>query len=306
MSFSTIIGQNRAISIFDKAVASKRLAHAYIFTGPQGIGKKITAIEFAKRLNCMHIYAREHDRVHEPCDKCVTCRQISASNYHGVTLHEVETKSISINDIKNIQKKLKYKHREQGTMCIIIDDAEKMTDEAANCFLKTLEEPPQNTLIILITSSLSRMLKTIISRCQILRFRNLEDEEIISIISQTGDYSREQIKNALHLSGETIKDALTLLENNDTKDINNYLDLEEALNKKDFSSDTFNALETLSRDKEAFREWINFLISKEHNKNKNNNVLPDEYIEFLLKTKGYLNRNINPRLIWAWMSTKMS
>jgi DNA polymerase III subunit delta' len=294
MSFSNIIGQDKVCNILKTAKQYKKLAHSYIFTGPESIGKKFTAVEFAKNLNCKD----------NACDKCFICKNIDKNQYPLVTVFSTEKPSISIDNIKELQKDIHFKQTIPGYRVIIIDDAEKMTNEAGNCFLKTLEEPPANTIIILVTASISRMLKTIISRCQIIRFRELSKQEKIDIISKQVNIDNETLENIFYISSGNIKKTIELINNEDNDDINDFINLEEALNSKNINYEILELLDSISRDKGKFTSWIDFIICKNSEIYKQQNILPDSKIEQLLKIKNYINKNVNPRIISGYMVTR--
>ena len=197
MSFKDIIGQERAIKILTKSLKKSKVSSSYIFVGSEGTGKKLTAIEFAKALNCLDL--KENIEV---CENCQSCNEINKRYSPDLKIVEATKDSIKIEQIREIRKDIELKPFKNRKKVYIIDKAEKMTLEASNCLLKTIEEPPYYAIIILICSRIDPILPTIVSRCQIINFglitsikikelslskiKNIEKEkaEIISKLAQ--------------------------------------------------------------------------------------------------------------------------
>ncbi|MCH8207721.1 MAG: DNA polymerase III subunit delta' [Nitrospinae bacterium] len=183
MSFERILGQNTAIQIITKALQNSSVAHAYLFYGLESVGKKLTAIEFAKALNCKEAETGSN------CGDCPSCRKIDKGIHPDFFLIEPsQTTSsaregiIKVEEIRELQRKLAYLPYEGKNKVAIIDGAETMNPQAASCFLKTLEEPPASTVLILIASNPFRLLQTLVSRCQGIRFNPLPASVVRQII----------------------------------------------------------------------------------------------------------------------------
>jgi DNA polymerase-3 subunit delta' len=162
------------------------VSHAYLFYGPESIGKKLTAIEFAKALNC------EGSGSSDNCGDCPSCRKIDRAIHPDFFLLEPKKSSptarnafINVDEIRELQKKLAYLPYEAKTKVAIIDGAETMNPHAANTLLKTLEEPPSSTILILIASNPYQLLPTIVSRCQGVKFHLLPTEAVRQILRQS-------------------------------------------------------------------------------------------------------------------------
>lgn len=179
MAFAHILGQDQAIRLLQKALSTQRLAHAYLFYGPSGVGKKLTAMTFIRALFCTSHYT-------DPCEACPTCHKITASNHPDVLLISPDGTSIRIDMIRTVQQRLGYKPYENRYTTILIDGAEFLTPPAANALLKTLEEPPEQALFILVTGKKDALPLTIISRCQQIAFRPLAAEHIRTILQHHG------------------------------------------------------------------------------------------------------------------------
>lgn len=153
---------------------SGQLAHAYLFAGQEGIGKTVFAKEFIEMINCL---SRADKRA---CKKCFSCQAIERNSFPDLKIIEKEQgkKEIEILQVREAQKFLNYKSYYGSFKALVVNEAEKMSQEAQSCFLKTLEEPRGKSLVILITSKPDMLLATINSRCQTIKFlKNAEFPE---------------------------------------------------------------------------------------------------------------------------------
>lgn len=171
MGLRDIVGQDRAVRMLLRALERGRTPSSYVFAGEPGIGKKLTALNLAKALNCI---ADRRDIPHgggrDSCDACISCNKIDRSVHPDVTVISPDSGQIKIEMIREIDDILSYKPYEGTHKVIVVDEAETMNQFAANAFLKTLEEPPNHSLIILITSNPERLPDTILSRCSRINF----------------------------------------------------------------------------------------------------------------------------------------
>jgi len=159
--FDQILGHERQKNVLSRALANGRIAHAYLFHGPEGIGKRLVALALARAIVC------DEQR---GCGNCVACRKIDHQNHPDLHILEPDGNSIKIEQVRSIQRDLNLKPLESPRKICLIDEAELMTVGAANSLLKTLEEPRGDTLIILLSSQPNRLLETIRSRCQAIPF----------------------------------------------------------------------------------------------------------------------------------------
>ena len=160
MNFSELIGNEKIKQNLIKILENKTIAHSYMFIGTKGIGKKEFAKEFARGILC-------ENKEQKPCVQCKSCIEFINTNnpdYYEIGLQEDEN-SIKIEAIRNMQKRVQELPIVSDRKVYIIDDSELMTDQAQNCLLKTLEEPPEFVTIILIVSNENLILNTIKSRC---------------------------------------------------------------------------------------------------------------------------------------------
>lgn len=179
MAFSRIQGQEHVVRVFSAVLAAGRLAHAYLFLGPPGVGKALFAAELAKAVLCKQPQP-------DACDACASCGRFDAGRHADVhVVSPAEGKRyVTIEQIKDLQEAMSRKAVERGYKVFIVDGADKMTPGAANAFLKTLEEPPPLSLLILTATTLETLPDTIVSRCQTLRFRPLPAELIARWLGQ--------------------------------------------------------------------------------------------------------------------------
>ncbi len=159
-----IIGHEWAVALLERSVALDQLSHAYLFLGPPRVGKTTLAIALAMAANC--------EASHRPCRECRTCRLIAAGRHPDVRLIEGgEVRAIHIAQVREVQHELGLSPVEARRRVVIFTDFQGATPEAANCLLKTLEEPPGQAVLILTASQQGRLLPTIVSRCQRLALR---------------------------------------------------------------------------------------------------------------------------------------
>ncbi len=181
MPFSDIIGQERVAEILRRELSHGRISHAYLFTGMECIGKKQTALAFAMAVQCGRVLG-------DSCGECLHCRKISQGIHPDVRLYIPEartkgaTEKIYIDQIRDLQAGISLRPMEGQKKVFIIDDADRMVDHAANALLKTLEEPPPDSLLVLITAFPDLLPPTVLSRCRTVRFRPLSPRSLEEIL----------------------------------------------------------------------------------------------------------------------------
>jgi DNA polymerase-3 subunit delta' len=205
MSFSQIQGQNSAIQILRQALIHGRLAHAYVLAGPEGVGKRLTALTLAKAMNCL-----APPEPGEACDGCASCLKIHSRNHADVVQIEPDGDFIKIDQVRELQRQLRFRPLEGGRRACILDSAERMNEAAANALLKTLEEPPAETHLFLVTARPHRLLPTILSRCQWVKFKPLSRGHLAQILRSVSSLSEEQALFYASLSGGSAAQALSL------------------------------------------------------------------------------------------------
>jgi DNA polymerase-3 subunit delta' len=211
MAFEIILGQPQAKHILQRALAHGSLSHAYLFYGPESVGKRKTAFELAKALICQETGAAES------CGTCAACRKIEQSQHPDVFYLEPQKAAtsreaaIKIDDIRELQKKLGFLPYEAPVKVAIVDGVDRMNPQAANAFLKTLEEPPSSTVLILLTAQPQLLLPTMISRCQGIRFHALPQSDLIRILeplAEEAEVSEEELPLRAARSGGRVNPAL--------------------------------------------------------------------------------------------------
>lgn len=177
MGFGEIVGHQRQLQILRAALASKRLHHGYFFVGAEGVGKRTVALALAKAIHCSE--AKD-----DFCGRCVNCKRISDSNHPDVRLIEPleGKKEISIQQVRELERDLNYRSFSGGRKVAIIDPASLMNLASQNALLKTLEEPPEDSLIILIAANTGGLLPTVRSRCLRLAFAPLARREVAGFV----------------------------------------------------------------------------------------------------------------------------
>ena len=173
MTFEDVVGQEHVVRTLRHAIESGRIANAYLFVGPRGIGKTTTSRIFAKALNCTSPNGVE------PCGKCVNCVEIAA----GRSLDVVELDAASHNkveDVKPIMESVQFKPVSSKFKVFIVDECHMLSNAAWNALLKTLEEPPPHVRFIFATTEGDKVLATIVSRCQRFDLRRIQTNDIVS------------------------------------------------------------------------------------------------------------------------------
>ncbi len=185
MSFEEIIGHDRQIAYLRNAMRNGRVAHAYLFLGKEGIGKRLVALNLAKALNCPH--GNE-----DCCDECPSCLKVDRLHHPDVLLMEPQGQWIRISQIRDLQRELNHRPYEGKRRVCILTGSDRMRQEAANALLKILEEPPLHTVLILLAANGNLMLPTITSRCQSIPFNPLPLGRMREIIRSRLDLKSEE------------------------------------------------------------------------------------------------------------------
>lgn len=268
--FEKIIGNNKVKEFLKSAIETNNVSHSYMFVGKSGIGKKMLAKEYAREIMCLN----KEESNSEMCSSCIKFEANSNPDYIEIIPDE---KTLKIDKIRKMQEKIAEKPIVSNKKVYIIDEADTMTEESQNCLLKTLEEPPEYAVIILIVSNESKMLPTIKSRCVTVKFDILSNEEIKEIYSHLSNEMIELLEGSLE-NVETIEakarqyDELTRI-----SDILESGDLVKAFNNCDL-------LYTEKCDIMKMLEYLNMIFFKKRNV---------KAIDTIEKTKRKISQNNN-------------
>lgn len=283
VSLQNFLGNARAVEILKRAIEQDRLPHAMIFSGPAGVGKCTLALLVAQYLNC------PSPAESGPCDSCSTCKKIravidsrylecesskekgfcgscsacriSTKRHPDVRLIEPEKNTISITQVRDLIGEIAFQPAEARYRVVILDPAEKMRAEAHNSLLKTLEEPPSRTVIILVTTNPYMLLETIRSRSRMLPFGEIPQDEIEQHLVTHEGKSSEDAHLAAVLSGGSMAAALDF-------NTEEYLEIRRQalqfitliLRKGRFSEASALAAQ-VAKDKQSFNLWIESVIA---------------------------------------------
>ena len=278
--FDSIIGNNKIKQLLINSVQNDKTSHSYLFVGIDGIGKKMVATEFAKMLLCLN-----ETRY---CNKCKSCIEFDSNNNPDFLCIEPDGNSIKIEQIRYLQKKIQEKPIISNKKVYIINDADKMTVEAQNCLLKTLEEPPEYATIVLIGSNENAFLTTIKSRCMIIHFNKIENIEIKRYLEE--NYAISNIsENMLEIFQGSIGKAISLKDKkNEYTEIENIV---ENINKKNII-DILQMSEIIYKSKDEILEildYINIILLKKAKEN----YKYTKCINIVENTKKRLKQNAN-------------
>ncbi len=206
MFYSQVAGQEEIKTSLIKSINNDQVSHCYIFEGPKGMGKYELALIFAQSLLCENFTSN-------PCNKCPSCIKMNSGNHPDLhVINNAET-TIKREEIDNLIESVYKKPYESKKKVYIIKDANEMTTQAANTFLKTLEEPASDSVIILLTTNANLLLPTVVSRCQTVKFRNVSKETIKTYLKENyntadelSDLAAEYSKGILNKAVNIVKD----------------------------------------------------------------------------------------------------
>lgn len=296
--FENIVGNNKIKESLKNAVKSNNVSHSYLFIGKAGVGKKLFAKDLAKKVMCLGSNYDAQDNVLRSTrdntenvesenlslefDNCDSCIKFDANSNPDFSIIIPDGKSIKIEQIRDLQARILEKPISSNKKVYIIDDADTMTEESQNCLLKTLEEPPEYAMIILIASNENRMLQTIKSRCVIIRFEDLTNEEISQIL-HTNDQDIIRLCEGSVAKAETISEKREMFAQ--LKIIADYL-------SKNSLIDVLNNSDLLYSSKDDIMTLLDFLNIIFFEKAKEN-IKYSKAIDIIEKTKKKIMANNN-------------
>ncbi len=210
-TFESVVGQRALTTTLKNAIATKKLAHAYLFCGPRGVGKTTCARIFAKTINCMNLTPDG-----EACNACESC--VAFNEQRSYNIHELDAASNnSVDDIRQLVEQVRIPPQIGRYKVYIIDEVHMLSASAFNAFLKTLEEPPRHAIFILATTEKHKILPTILSRCQIYDFNRIGVEDTVAhlayVASKEGITSEPEALNVIALKADGgMRDALSIFD----------------------------------------------------------------------------------------------
>ena len=181
-TFESVVGQKNITSTLKNAISNNKIAHAYLFCGPRGVGKTTCARIFAKTINCANL----ENGTLNTCNECVSC--ISFNENRSFNIHELDAASNnSVDDIRMLIEKVRIPPQEGKYSVYIIDEVHMLSTQAFNALLKTLEEPPAYAIFILATTEKHKIIPTIISRCQVFDFSRITVNDVVEHLKYVAD-----------------------------------------------------------------------------------------------------------------------
>ena len=210
-TFESVVGQHALTTTLKNAIATNKLAHAYLFCGPRGVGKTTCARIFAKTINCMSPTAEG-----EACNQCESCTAFNEQRSYNI--HELDAASNnSVDDIRQLVEQVRIPPQIGKYKVYIIDEVHMLSASAFNAFLKTLEEPPRHAIFILATTEKHKILPTILSRCQIYDFNRISVEDTVAhlayVASKEGITAEPEALNIIALKADGgMRDALSIFD----------------------------------------------------------------------------------------------
>lgn len=210
-TFESVVGQRALTTTLKNAIGTQKLAHAYLFCGPRGVGKTTCARIFAKTINCMNPTAEG-----EACNECESC--VAFNEQRSYNIHELDAASNnSVDDIRQLVEQVRIPPQIGKYKVYIIDEVHMLSASAFNAFLKTLEEPPRHAIFILATTEKHKILPTILSRCQIYDFNRISVEDTVEhlsyVASKEGITSEPEALNVIALKADGgMRDALSIFD----------------------------------------------------------------------------------------------
>ena len=316
MSFEQIKGNPGSLAVLQRILGSQRIAHAYLFAGPDGVGKKLAALAFVQALFCSS---------GNGCGVCPSCRKIIAGSHPDIHTLEPDGQFIKIDQVRELQKELGYRPYEAARKVCIIDGADRFNPSSGNALLKTLEEPPGDALLILTTAAVDSVLQTIRSRCQLLWFSSVPADEIATLLIDRGCKPADaavaaaladgSVARALALSSdETISARAEIMQKACSLDSYSAIfafgelfdkEREKAVTALDFIISFWRDMLTLlNGSPDTVNSDMTATLSREAQKRTSRTVMDD--IDNILATRRAILRNANVRLAMDLLGMKLS
>ncbi len=233
LSFRDVIGQGRIIEHLQKAIRNRQVSHAYIFDGPDGVGKRMVAERFAATLQCLEGGV-------EPCGRCMSCRQMMSGNQPDVSYLTREKEQYRVQEMREqLCDQMPIKPFAGPYRIFIVDEAERLNEQSQNALLKTLEEPPEYGVILLLTNNRETLLQTIVSRAVTLPFLPVGEGELMRYLMETEELPDYRARLVASFSGGCPGVAMQ------------YAHSEEFQKRKDYVSALMKGLPDMTEDRMA-------------------------------------------------------
>lgn len=253
MDFTQVLGHENIIKNLQNAIKNQQLSHSYLFEGEESIGKRMVALSFAKTLLCK-------EQKLEPCNNCNSCLKFDNFNHPDLKLVETEKDLIKKKEIDNIIQNINIAPLESSRRVIIIDDSHKIGMEGQNTLLKTLEEPPSYINIILITSNSNKLIPTILSRCERIKFHSVESEKIEKLLISKYDKTKEESKFIAHFTKGSVGQAIRLSKTQEFfEKRDEVLKIVDSIVKGD-KFKIFNSIDFFLNNKDDYEEILDIII----------------------------------------------
>jgi DNA polymerase III subunit delta' len=256
MPFSALVGNDRIKRLLKRAVSESRIAQALILAGPRGVGKHRFALALAQAVNC------DNPSEGDACGRCLPCRMIDANEHLDVQTISRDGQFIKIDQMRQMSREAHFRPYVGRRRVYIIDGAERLNENAANSILKTLEEPPETSLLVLVTHKPYSLLETIRSRCQLLSFAPLTTAELERHLTATQKRPSEEIRMLARLARGSIGRALEIDLGEYRKTRNTMVELAETMAVSRDAVRLIAASEYLGKkiERDQFEEHIDVLM----------------------------------------------
>lgn len=314
MAFADILGHERIVDVLMRSLRTGKTAHSYIFEGVSGCGRRKTAMTLIQALFCTVL-------PDDACGGCPSCRKVAGGNHADIHFIEPlpDKRDISIDQLRAMQRELSLRPYEATRKACIIEPAERMNVYSANSLLKTLEEPPGDALIILLTENAGMLLPTVRSRCQLIRFSHLSPEHIQTLLERSGiDAGAASL--AAPVSGGSMRQAIGLdnealvarreavLKALETVDIDRIATVFDASEELYVPKDRDATVETLDMMLSFFRDAVNLAAGSSEILNRNIRPAIEsiskrrsfsrnlELLNMIFETRRAVQRNANEKL----------
>ena len=253
ITFSNTVGHQRPLNQLARAIEGGKLAHAYLFSGPEGVGKRSIAEGLCAALNCAVAPARG-------CGTCATCERLSHGTYSDLIVLSPDGAFIKIDQVRALEGRLAFAPHEGRYRVIVIDGAERLNPSAANALLKSVEEPRPGTLFVLVSAAEHKVMPTLVSRCQRLRFAPLSSAEVDHVLRQLApDNDEAERAHSAQMAEGSPGRALALLGDASHAAASTIYRGLVAASGGQSATQVFAAVSEMGKDREQLRQALNLM-----------------------------------------------